>query len=51
MVLAPLLALAVLVPLYVAFRFLSAQIRVVEEDIDISCRELLSFLLERRMQS
>ncbi|MDD2866599.1 MAG: MotA/TolQ/ExbB proton channel family protein [Candidatus Omnitrophica bacterium] len=51
MVLAPLLALAVLVPLYVAFRFLSAQIKIVEADIDISCRELLSFLLERRMQS
>jgi len=51
MVLAPLLALTVLVPLYVAFRFLSAQIRIVEEDIDISCRELLSVLLERRMQS
>lgn len=51
MVLAPLLALTVLVPLYVAFRFLSTQIRIVEEDIDMSCRELLSFFLERRMQS
>ncbi len=51
MVLAPLLALTVLIPLYVAFRFFSTQVRIIEEDIDISCRELLSFLLERRMQS
>lgn len=51
MLLPPLLALVTLIPLYMGYRFLTVHAKALEDDIETSSRELLSFLLERRMQS